>query len=490
MGEPKKMSEQNLRNFSINFGPQHPAAHGVLRLVLELDGEVVERVDPHIGLLHRGTEKLMEARTYMQNVPYFDRLDYCAPMNQEHAFCLAIEKMLEVQVPRRAQLIRVLYCEIGRLLSHLLNVTTQAMDVGALTPPVWGFEEREKLMVFYERASGARMHANYFRPGGVARDLPPKLIEDIGAWCDPFLKYATISKSCSSRTASSSSAMSTSPLSRRRNAGNGAFRVLSCAVPASPGTCAARSLMNATRRWNSTFPSASMAIAMTGRWFAWRKCANRSASSSNASRSCSMPPMQGPVLAPNNKITPPSRGQMKNSMEALIHHFKLFTEGFRVPAGEVYAAVEAPKGEFGVYLVADGTDKPYKCKIRAPGFAHLQAMDMMSRGPPARRRLGHPWRARYRVRGGRPVTVLESLRKNAALLMTGFGSAIVALLADAAVERASPCSSRNPISASCWAPLSSPLSSSSGTCATPTGSLSHERPPPRRKPARKLRVHA
>ena len=182
------VSEQKPRNFSINFGPQHPAAHGVLRLVLELDGEVVERVDPHIGLLHRGTEKLMESRTYLQNTPYFDRLDYCAPMNQEHAFCLAIEKMLEVEVPRRAQLIRVLYCEIGRLLSHLLNVTTQAMDVGALTPPVWGFEEREKLMVFYERASGARMHANYFRPGGVAKDLPVKLIEDIGAWCDPFLK--------------------------------------------------------------------------------------------------------------------------------------------------------------------------------------------------------------------------------------------------------------------------------------------------------------
>ena len=204
-------SEQKPRNFSINFGPQHPAAHGVLRLVLELDGEVVERVDPHIGLLHRGTEKLMESRTYMQNTPYFDRLDYCAPMDQEHAFCLAIEKMLEVEVPRRAQLIRVLYCEIGRLLSHLLNVTTQAMDVGALTPPVWGFEEREKLMVFYERASGARMHANYFRPGGVAKDLPVKLIEDIGAWCDPFLKVCDDLEELSSKTASSSSAMSTSP---------------------------------------------------------------------------------------------------------------------------------------------------------------------------------------------------------------------------------------------------------------------------------------
>ena len=282
MGE-QHMSEQNPRTFSINFGPQHPAAHGVLRLVLELDGEVVERVDPHIGLLHRGTEKLMEARTYMQNTPYFDRLDYCAPMNQEHAFCLGIEKLLGVEVPRRAQLIRVLYCEIGRLLSHMLNVTTQAMDVGALTPPVWGFEEREKLMVFYERASGARMHANYFRPGGVAKDLPVKLIEDIGAWLDPFLKLCDDLEEPVRREPHLQAAQ------RRYRRGHargmlemGLFRPGAARLRRRPGICAARSPMNATRRWNSTFRSASTAIATTARSSASRKCGSRSASCGNA----------------------------------------------------------------------------------------------------------------------------------------------------------------------------------------------------------------
>jgi NADH-quinone oxidoreductase subunit D len=250
------MNKQNLRNFSINFGPQHPAAHGVLRLVLELDGEIVERVDPHIGLLHRGTEKLMEARTYLQNVPYLDRLDYVAPMNQEHAYAMAVERLLGLVVPRRGQLIRVLYCEIGRLLSHLLNVTTQAMDVGALTPPLWGFEEREKLMVFYERASGSRMHAAYFRPGGVHQDLPPKLIDDIDAFCAHFLTVVDDLETLLT--------------------GNRIFK--QCAARARRGICENRSPTNAMRKWISTFPSARTAIATIATSSAWKRCASPSRS--------------------------------------------------------------------------------------------------------------------------------------------------------------------------------------------------------------------
>ncbi|MCQ4189117.1 NADH-quinone oxidoreductase subunit D [Methylocystis suflitae] len=370
-------ASQGLRNFNINFGPQHPAAHGVLRLILELDGEVVERVDPHVGFLHRGTEKLMESRTYLQNVPYFDRLDYCAPMNQEHAFCLAIERLLGVEVPRRGQLIRVLYAEIGRLLSHLLNVTSQAMDVGALTPPLWGYEEREKLMVFYERASGARMHANYFRPGGVARDLPDQLVEDIGAFCDPFLKVVE----------DLDELFIGNRIFKQRNVdigvisledawkwgfsgvmvrGSGAAWDLRKAQPyecyeemefdipvGKHGDCYDRAVIRMEEMRQSTS--------------IMKQCVEKLMRAEN----------RGPVMAPNHKITPPSRGEMKRSMEALIHHFKLFTEGFHVPQGEVYAAVEAPKGEFGVYLVSDGGDKPYRCKIRAPGFAHLSAMDFL-----------------------------------------------------------------------------------------------------------------
>jgi NADH-quinone oxidoreductase subunit D len=374
------MTEHNLRNFSINFGPQHPAAHGVLRLVLELDGEVVERVDPHIGLLHRGTEKLMEARTYLQDIAYFDRLDYCAPMNQEHAFCLAIEKLLGVTVPKRGQLVRVLYAEIGRILSHLLNVTTQAMDVGALTPPLWGFEEREKLMVFYERASGARMHANYFRPGGVAQDLPEKLVQDIGEWCDPFLKVCDDLENL----------FIDNRIFKQRNVdiavisledawkwgfsgvmvrGSGAAWDLR---KAQPYECydelefdipVGKNCDNYDRQVIRMEEMRQSVRIM-------KQCVNRLLGTEKT----------GPVTALDGKVAPPSRKEMKRSMEALIHHFKLFTEGFKVPAGEVYAAVEAPKGEFGVYLVADGTNKPYRCKIRAPGFAHLQAMDFLCRG--------------------------------------------------------------------------------------------------------------
>ena len=374
------MGEHNIRNFSINFGPQHPAAHGVLRLVLELDGEVVERVDPHIGLLHRGTEKLIEYKTYVQANPYFDRLDYVAPMNQEHAFCLATEKLLGITVPRRAQLIRVLYSEIGRLLSHLLNVTTQAMDVGALTPPLWGFEEREKLMIFYERASGARMHANYFRPGGVTMDLPPELIDDIEAFCDPFLKVLD----------DLDTLVIGNRIFKQRNVDIGVVSLEDAwkwgfSGVMVRGSGAAWDLRKAQPYECYDEMDFDIPVGRNGdnydrqviRMLEMRE-------SVRIMRQCiaklRAPDGQGPVSTLDGKVAPPSRKDMKRSMEALIHHFKLYTEGFHVPAGEVYAAVEAPKGEFGVYLVSDGTNKPYRCKIRAPGFAHLQAMDFMCRG--------------------------------------------------------------------------------------------------------------
>ena len=374
------MAEAEIRNFNINFGPQHPAAHGVLRLVLELDGEVVERVDPHVGLLHRGTEKLIEHKTYLQAIGYFDRLDYVAPMNQEHAFCLAAEKLLGLDVPRRGQLIRVLYSEIGRILSHLLNVTTQAMDVGALTPPLWGFEEREKLMVFYERASGSRMHAKYFRIGGVHQDLPEKLVDDIAAWVAPFLKVVddidrllTENRIFKQRNADigvvsldDAFALGFSGVMVR---GSGAAWDLRKSQPyecyaemdfdipiGKNGDCYDRYLIRMQEMRES-------AKIMT------QCCAKLKAADG-----------RGPVSAENKKVVPPKRAEMKRSMEALIHHFKLYTEGFRVPEGEVYACVEAPKGEFGVYLVSDGSSKPYRCKIRAPGFPHLAAMDFLNRG--------------------------------------------------------------------------------------------------------------
>ncbi len=374
------MAETAVRNFTINFGPQHPAAHGVLRLVLELDGEVVERVDPHIGLLHRGTEKLIEAKTYLQAVPYFDRLDYVAPMNQEHAFCLAVEKLLGIQVPKRAQLIRVLYSEIGRLLSHLLNVTTQAMDVGALTPPLWGFEEREKLMVFYERASGSRMHAAYFRPGGVHQDLPPKLIDDIDAFCDPFLKVV----------GDLDALLTGNRIFKQRNVDIGVVSLADAwnwgfSGVMVRGSGAAWDLRKAQPYECYSELEFDIPIGKNGDCFdRYLIRMEEMRQSVKIMKQCldklRSPAGQGPVTVDDHKIVPPKRGEMKRSMEALIHHFKLYTEGYHVPAGEVYAAVEAPKGEFGVYLVADGTNRPYKCKIRAPGFAHLQAMDFLCRG--------------------------------------------------------------------------------------------------------------
>ncbi len=374
------MAETAVRNFTINFGPQHPAAHGVLRLVLELDGEIVDRVDPHIGLLHRGTEKLIEHKTYLQAVPYFDRLDYVAPMNQEHAFCLAVEKLLGITVPKRAQYIRVLYSEIGRLLSHLLNVTTQAMDVGALTPPLWGFEEREKLMVFYERVSGSRMHAAYFRPGGVHQDMPRQLIDDVYAFCDPFLTVVDdldtlltgnrifkqrnvdigIVKLEDAWNRGFSGVMvrgSGAAWDLRKSQPYECYNEMEFDIPVGKnGDCYDRYLI----RMEEMRQSAKI----------MKQCCEKLRSAEG----------RGPVSHDDNKIVPPKRSEMKRSMEALIHHFKLYTEGYHVPAGEAYAAVEAPKGEFGVYLVADGTNKPYKCKIRAPGFAHLQAMDWLCKG--------------------------------------------------------------------------------------------------------------
>jgi NADH-quinone oxidoreductase subunit D len=374
------MNGSGLRNFTINFGPQHPAAHGVLRLVLELDGEIVERVDPHIGLLHRGTEKLIEQKIYQQAIPYFDRLDYVAPMNQEHAFCLAVERLLGIAVPRRAQLIRVLYCEIGRLLSHLLNVTTQAMDVGALTPPLWGFEEREKLMVFYERASGSRMHAAYFRVGGVRQDLPSQLIDDIEGFCDPFLKVCDDLETL----------LTGNRIFKQRNVDIGVVSLDDAwkwgfSGVMVRGSGAAWDLRKAQPYECYSEMDFDIPIGKNGDCYD-RYCLRMEEmrQSTAIMKQCiaklRAPEGQGPVSVVDNKIVPPKRAEMKRSMEALIHHFKLYTEGYHVPAGEVYAAVEAPKGEFGVYLVADGTNKPYKCKIRAPGFAHLQAMDFICRG--------------------------------------------------------------------------------------------------------------
>lgn len=374
------MAEVDVRNFNINFGPQHPAAHGVLRLVLELDGEVVERVDPHIGLLHRGTEKLMETKTYLQAAPYLDRLDYVAPMNQEHAFVLAVEKLLQLEVPKRAQLIRVLFSEIGRILSHLLNVTTQAMDVGALTPPLWGFEQREKLMIFYERACGARLHANYFRPGGVHQDLPEKLVQDIGDFLDPFLDaLAKLDALVTPNRIFKQRNVDIGVISEAEAWGRGFSGVMLRGTgvawdlrKSQPYECYDELEFDIPVGKNSDCYDRYLLRMEEMRQSAYlmRQCVDRLLGSDK----------RGEILNSNHKITPPNRAQMKQSMEALIEHFKLFSEGFHVPSGEVYAAVEAPKGEFGVYLVADGTNKPYRVKLRAPGFAHLQAMDFLTKG--------------------------------------------------------------------------------------------------------------
>jgi NADH-quinone oxidoreductase subunit D len=369
-------AEVDIKNLTLNFGPQHPAAHGVLRLILEMDGEVVERADPHIGLLHRGTEKLIEYKNYTQAVPYFDRLDYVAPMCQEHAYALAVEKLLGCEVPLRARYIRVLYSEITRLLNHILNITTQALDVGAMTPLLWGFEEREKMMEFYERVSGSRMHAAYFRPGGVTRDLPAGLLEDIADFADNYTKFIndcdkllTNNRIFKQRmvdigTVSASQALDwgfTGPMLRgsgvawdlRKTQPYEVYDLMDFEVPVGVhGDCYDRYLVRMEEMRQSV----------------------------KIIKQCIDQIPQGPVRTLDRKVAPPSRKEMKHSMEALIHHFKLYTEGYHVPAGEAYGVVEAPKGEFGVFVVSDGSNRPYRCRIRAPGFPHLQALDFMSRG--------------------------------------------------------------------------------------------------------------
>jgi len=370
------MAETQIRNFNLNFGPQHPSAHGVLRLVLEMDGEIIERADPHIGLLHRGTEKLIEHKNYLQAVPYFDRLDYVSPQNQEHAFALAVEKLLGLEVPPRGQALRVLFAEIGRVLNHIFSVCTFAMDTGAMTPMLWMFEEREKLMEFCERASGARMHMNYFRPGGVAFDVPPELLDDIAAWTETFPKLIDDCETL----------LTENRIFKQRTVDIGIITADECfdwgftgpnlRAAGVPWDLRKSQPYDGYERFDFDIP-----IGKHG------DCYDRYLIRIHELRQslriidqCLGDMPGGPCKSDDRKITPPSRADMKNSMEALIHHFKLFTEGYHVPAGETYTAVEAPKGEFAVYLISDGTNKPYRCKIRAPGFAHLQAMELLSKG--------------------------------------------------------------------------------------------------------------
>jgi NADH-quinone oxidoreductase subunit D len=374
------MSEVSTRNFTLNFGPAHPAAHGVLRLILELDGEIVTRVDPHIGLLHRGTEKLIETKTYLQAVPYFDRLDYMAPMNQEHAYALAVEKLLGTNVPKRGQLIRVLFSEMGRLRSHYLNVTAQAMDVGAITPFTWGLEAQEKTYVFYEQASGGRMHAAYVRPGGVHQDISQKLIDDIGHFAEAQIKVLDDVETL----------LTGNRIFKQRNVDIGVVTLQQCFDYGFSGVM----LRGCGVAWDlrksqpyECYDEMDFDIPVGKHGDNYDRYVLRvqeMRESLKIMTQCvellSGPNKTGPVSSMDGKVVPPKRSEMKRSMEALIHHFKLYTEGYKVPAGEVYAAVEAPKGEFGVYLVSDGSNKPYRCRLRAPGFAHLQAMDWLCRG--------------------------------------------------------------------------------------------------------------
>ncbi len=370
------MAEAQIHNFSLNFGPQHPAAHGVLRLVLEMDGEIVERADPHIGLLHRGTEKLIEYKTYLQAVPYFDRLDYVAPMSQEHAFALAVERLLGITPPPRGQYIRVLFAEISRILNHILNITTMALDLGAMTPLLWGFEEREKLMEFYERASGARLHAAYFRPGGVHMDLPEGLVEDIITFCDGFPAHLDDVEGL----------LTDNRIFRQRTVDIGVVSARDAidwgfTGPMLRGSDVAWDLRKAQPYDVYDRVDFDIPVGKTGDCYARYLVRMEEMRQSLAIiRQCIEDMPGGGVMVDDHKVAPPSRDEMKRSMEALIHHFKLYTEGYHVPAGEVYAAVEAPKGEFGVYVVADGSNRPYRCKIRAPGFAHLQGLEFLSKG--------------------------------------------------------------------------------------------------------------
>ena len=370
------MAEVDIKNMTLNFGPQHPAAHGVLRLVMELDGEVIERCDPHIGLLHRGTEKLIEYKTYQQALPYFDRLDYVSPMAMEHAYVLAIEKLLGLDVPARGQAIRVLFSEITRLLNHLLNVTMHGMDVGALTPALWGYEQREKLMEFYEGVSGARLHANYFRVGGVHQDLPAGMADDIGEYMDRLLAYLDDMETL----------LTENRIFKQRNvdisvispeeAMDWGFSGVMLRCTGLPWDLRKSQPYDGYEKYDFDIP-----VGKNGDCYDRYLCRVEEMRQSVIiirQVLASMP--DGPVASTDRKVVAPARGEMKQSMEALIHHFKLYTEGFKVPAGETYTAIEAPKGEFGVYLVADGTNMPYRCKIRAPGYAHLAALDHLCKG--------------------------------------------------------------------------------------------------------------
>lgn len=375
--QDSQTQEQKIRNFNINFGPQHPAAHGVLRLVLELDGEIVTRVDPHIGLLHRGTEKLMEQKTYLQGLPYMDRLDYVSPMAMEHMYCLAIEKLMGAVIPRRASLIRVLYSEITRILNHLLNVTSHGLDVGALTAPLWGFEEREKLYIFYERASGSRMHSAYFRPGGVHQDLPPQLIDDIESWAEGFPAFLD----------DLSSLLVENRIFKQRNVDIGIVTAKDVEDWGFSGPMARSAGLAWDLRRSQPYECYSefdfqIPVGTNGDCydrFLIRMEEMRQSTKIIRQAIAKLRNEPGEVLL-RGKLSPPIRSDMKTSMEALIHHFKLYTEGFHVPEGSVYTAIEAPKGEFGVFIVSDGTNKPYRIKIRSADYAHLQAMDHLSKG--------------------------------------------------------------------------------------------------------------
>jgi len=370
------MAEVNIKNMTLNFGPQHPAAHGVLRLVMELDGEVIERCDPHIGLLHRGTEKLIEYKTYQQALPYFDRLDYVSPMSMEHAYVLAIEKLLGLEVPERGQAVRVLFSEITRLLNHLLNVVSQGMDVGAITPALWGYEEREKLMEFYEGVSGARLHANYFRVGGVHQDLPVGMAEDIGEYVNGFQNFIDDMETL----------LTENRIFKQRNVDISAisqdeamdwgFSGVMLRCTGLPWDLRKAQPYDGYEKYDFDIP-----VGKNGDCYDRYLCRVE-----EMRQSCriikqvleTMP--EGPVISEDRKVVAPARADMKQSMEALIHHFKLYTEGFKVPAGETYTSIEAPKGEFGVYLISDGTNMPYRCKIRSPGYVHLAAMDHLCKG--------------------------------------------------------------------------------------------------------------
>lgn len=368
--------EHFIKPYTMNFGPQHPAAHGVLRLVLEMDGEIIERADPHIGLLHRGTEKLIEYKTYMQALPYFDRLDYVSPMNQEHAFALAIEKLMGLDVPERAQYIRVLFCELTRILNHILNITTFALDVGAITPALWAFEEREKGMEFYDRVCGARLHANYIRPGGVSMDVPAGLLKDMQAWTESFPKVLN----------DLDTLLTNNRIFKQRTVDIGVVTKEQALDWGFTGPCLRASGVAWDLRKSQPYDvydkmDFDIPVGKTGDCYArYLVRMEEMRQSLRIMQQCLRDMPEGAIKTNDYKVTPPPRAEMKNSMEALIHHFKLFTEGYHVPAGETYTAVEAPKGEFGVYLVADGTNRPYRCHIRAPGFAHLQALDFMSKG--------------------------------------------------------------------------------------------------------------